>query len=154
MPNPSSPLLTNKHLTENLCTLSSKISGNSTGCSTFYMNVLKLELMVLVHWYVEHYWVHKRLGKRFFSIKLSFLMSSRVPDLPDDDPGWLQPLHLGGLHHPLHLQLHAGRNVLPATCIQAGGLCTAKTKCWKFETNIPRKGISGPQSQFPHSCVC
>ncbi len=31
---------------------------------------------------------------------------------------------------------------------------TAKTKCRKFETNIPRKGISGPQSQFPHSCVC
>jgi hypothetical protein len=23
-----------------------------------------------------------------------------------------------------------------------------------FETNIPRKGISGSQSQFPHSCVC
>jgi hypothetical protein len=31
---------------------------------------------------------------------------------------------------------------------------TAKTKCRKFETNISRKGISGPQSQFPHSCVC
>ncbi len=25
---------------------------------------------------------------------------------------------------------------------------------WKFETNIPRKGIARPQSQFPHSCVC
>jgi hypothetical protein len=34
------------------------------------------------------------------------------------------------------------------------GHYTAKTKCRKFETNIPRKGISGPQSQFPHSCVC
>jgi hypothetical protein len=33
-------------------------------------------------------------------------------------------------------------------------LCTAKTKCRNFETNIPRKGISGSQSQFPHSCVC
>jgi hypothetical protein len=33
-------------------------------------------------------------------------------------------------------------------------LRTAKTKRRKFETNIPRKGISGPQSQFPHSCVC
>ena len=32
-------------------------------------------------------------------------------------------------------------------------LHTAKTKCRKFETNIPRKGISGSQSQFPHSCV-
>ncbi len=31
---------------------------------------------------------------------------------------------------------------------------TAKTKCRKFETNIHRKGISGSQSQFPHSCVC
>jgi hypothetical protein len=34
------------------------------------------------------------------------------------------------------------------------GACTAKTNCRKFETNITRKGISGPQSQFPHSCVC
>ncbi len=33
-------------------------------------------------------------------------------------------------------------------------LYTAKTKCRKFETNIPRKGITGPQSQFPHSCFC
>jgi hypothetical protein len=33
------------------------------------------------------------------------------------------------------------------------GVCTAKTKCRKCEANIPRKGISGPQSQFPHSCV-
>ncbi len=24
----------------------------------------------------------------------------------------------------------------------------------KFEINIPREAISGPQSQFPHSCVC
>jgi hypothetical protein len=32
--------------------------------------------------------------------------------------------------------------------------CTAKKKYRNFETNIPRKGISGPQSQFPHSCVC
>ncbi len=31
--------------------------------------------------------------------------------------------------------------------------CTAKKKCQKFEANIPRKGISGPESQFPHSCV-
>ncbi len=33
-------------------------------------------------------------------------------------------------------------------------ICTAKTKCRKFETNIPWKGISGSQSKFPHSCVC
>ncbi len=31
---------------------------------------------------------------------------------------------------------------------------TAKTKYRNFETNIPRKGIVGSQSQFPHSCVC
>jgi hypothetical protein len=31
---------------------------------------------------------------------------------------------------------------------------TAKTQYRKFETNIPRKGIVRPQSQFPHSCVC
>jgi hypothetical protein len=33
-------------------------------------------------------------------------------------------------------------------------LHTASTQYWKFETNIPRKGIARPQSQFPHSCVC
>jgi hypothetical protein len=31
---------------------------------------------------------------------------------------------------------------------------TAKTQYRKFETNIFRKEIVGPQSQFPHSCVC
>jgi hypothetical protein len=30
---------------------------------------------------------------------------------------------------------------------------TAKTKYRNFETNIPRKGISGSQFQFLHSCV-
>jgi hypothetical protein len=33
-------------------------------------------------------------------------------------------------------------------------LHTAKTKYRNVETNISRKGISGSQSQFPHSCVC
>ncbi len=33
------------------------------------------------------------------------------------------------------------------------GKYTAKKKCRKLEANIPRKGISGPQSQFPHSCA-
>ncbi len=42
---------------------------------------------------------------------------------------------------PLHIQL-------------THSLCTAKTKYRNFETNIPRKGISGSQFQFPHSCVC
>ncbi len=31
---------------------------------------------------------------------------------------------------------------------------TAKNQYWKFETNIPRKGIARPQSRFPHLCVC
>ncbi len=31
---------------------------------------------------------------------------------------------------------------------------TAKTQYRKFETNISRKGIAWPESQFPHSCVC
>jgi hypothetical protein len=33
-------------------------------------------------------------------------------------------------------------------------LHTAKNQYQQFETNIPRKGIARPQSQFPHSCVC
>ncbi len=31
---------------------------------------------------------------------------------------------------------------------------TAKKQYRKFETNIPRKGMVWPQSQFPHSCAC
>jgi hypothetical protein len=31
---------------------------------------------------------------------------------------------------------------------------TAKSQYRKFETNVPRKGIARPQSQFPHSCLC
>jgi hypothetical protein len=31
---------------------------------------------------------------------------------------------------------------------------TAKTQYRKVKTNIPRKGIERPQSQFPQSCVC
>ncbi len=30
----------------------------------------------------------------------------------------------------------------------------AKNQYWKFETNIPRKGIAWPQSKYPHSRVC
>ncbi len=45
-------------------------------------------------------------------------------------------------------------NGIPAEQFSSILLYTAKTKWRKFETNIPRKGISGPQSQFPHSCVC
>jgi hypothetical protein len=33
-------------------------------------------------------------------------------------------------------------------------ICTAKIQYRKFETNIPRKGIARPQSQFPQLCVC
>jgi hypothetical protein len=45
--------------------------------------------------------------------------------------------------------------ILEKRIISTGtGSHTAKTKCRKLETKIPRKGISGPQSQFPHSCVC
>jgi hypothetical protein len=32
--------------------------------------------------------------------------------------------------------------------------CTAKNQYRKCETNIPRKVIARPQSQFPHSCIC
>jgi hypothetical protein len=32
--------------------------------------------------------------------------------------------------------------------------CTAKNQYRKFETNISRKVLAWPQSQFPHSCVC
>ncbi len=31
---------------------------------------------------------------------------------------------------------------------------TAKRHYRKFKTNVPRKGIARPQSQFPFSCVC
>jgi hypothetical protein len=38
--------------------------------------------------------------------------------------------------------------------VQDSFIRTAKKQYRKFETNIPRKGIARPQSQFPHSCVC
>jgi hypothetical protein len=38
--------------------------------------------------------------------------NSWLPDLPDHDPGWIRTLHLRGLHHPLHLQRHAGRRTV------------------------------------------
>ena len=66
-----------------------------------------------------------------------------------DSPGWLKESDQTQagviLYAYLHVQYLTG-------CPDRS--CTAKTKCRKFETNIPRKGISGPQSQFPHSCVC
>ncbi len=50
---------------------------------------------------------------------------------------------------------------MPLACMVVTGFpphswykCTAKTKYRNFETNIPGKGIPGPQSQFSHSCVC
>jgi hypothetical protein len=40
------------------------------------------------------------------------------------------------------------------SCITRGlYYCTAKNQCRKFETNIPRKGIALPQSQFLHLCL-
>ncbi len=55
-------------------------------------------------------------------------------------------LHLADKLQHLHLT-----QVLCKTTLYAS---TAKTQYRKFKTNIPRKGIAQPQSQFPHSCVC
>ncbi len=38
--------------------------------------------------------------------------------------------------------------------LQHKNVQTAKNQYQKLETNIPRKGIAQPKSQFPHSCVC
>ncbi len=46
------------------------------------------------------------------------------------------------------------RDGFPFSIIDGYCTYTAKTKYRNFETNIPRKGISGSQSQFPHSCIC
>ncbi len=46
----------------------------------------------------------------------------------------------------------AGLERLRQHCQQ--GDHTAKNRYRKFETNIPRKVIARPQSQFPRSCVC
>jgi hypothetical protein len=58
--------------------------------------------------------------------------------------------HLGGIGFSYRpARLHRLTEFIPWNQFR-----TAKTKCRKFETNIPRKGISGPQSQFTHSYVC
>ncbi len=54
----------------------------------------------------------------------------------------------------LYLSSTLSQRYIPQQFITSATHYTAKTKCRKFETNIPRKEISGPQSQFPHSCVC
>ncbi len=46
------------------------------------------------------------------------------------------------------------KNRSPSSCRVHRWNHTAKRLYRKFETNVPRKGIARPQSQFPHSCVC
>ncbi len=65
------------------------------------------------------------------------------------DPVLGGPKPYGSLSGTLLLAL-----IFLETKIISTGSHTAKTKCRKLEMKIPRKGISGPQSQFPHSCVC
>ncbi len=43
---------------------------------------------------------------------------------------------------------------LKLSWVLIGAICIAKTQYRKFETNISRKGITRPQSQYPHPCVC
>ncbi len=67
-----------------------------------------------------------------------FQVCNRILD-PDSHPYqiiWIWKIKIPRAQFYLQLTLH-----------------TAQTKYRNFETNIPRKGISGPQSQFPHSCV-
>ncbi len=79
--------------------------------------------------------------KELRRLSLNFLIYMSVSDLyiPRISP------------HIFLQQNRQGRSWEYINCSQTH---TAKTKCRKFETNFPRKGISGPQSQFPHSCVC
>jgi hypothetical protein len=96
-------------------------------------------------------WTKPRVNLSFLcpnSLKFQALFHVHpvYPSLPAPS---LFPLHYPTRFHPLphHLYfLHPIASHSPPH--------TAKTKCRKFERNIPRKGISGPQSQFPHSCVC
>jgi hypothetical protein len=59
----------------------------------------------------------------------------------------------GGRVQHLRVKLYRSRILSNTEILAEIFPYTAKTKCRKFKTNIPRKGISGPQSQFPHSCV-
>jgi hypothetical protein len=45
-------------------------------------------------------------------------------------------------------------SLLELAFLPVAGLHCKDKKYRNFETNIPRKGISRPQSQFSHSCVC
>ncbi len=52
----------------------------------------------------------------------------------------------------LHNHIRRGAcHLYCATCVILAAL---KNQYRKFVTNIPRKGIVRPQSQFPHSCIC
>jgi hypothetical protein len=68
--------------------------------------------------------------------------------------GSLQCAFLNILCASCHIMYVFWTNCLPVLLCLLTAACNAKTKYRNFETNIPRNGISGFQSQFPHSYVC
>ncbi len=64
--------------------------------------------------------------------------------------------HVPELHLPGLLSLDLSANYLAdLDCAALENLAQARPHCnRKLVTNIPRKGIAWPRSQFPHSCVC
>ncbi len=54
----------------------------------------------------------------------------------------------------LEVFMHSIKKLSRIPLVFQNNVCTAKIQYRKFEQNIPRKGISRLQSQFPHSCVC
>ncbi len=66
----------------------------------------------------------------------------------------MEPIHMKAKNLLARNEVEMGPDHMTAKKFHLETRCTAKTKCRIFETNIPRKGITGPQSQFPHSCVC
>jgi hypothetical protein len=56
--------------------------------------------------------------------------------------------------HNISVKAHCLSFMFQLCVTMASHLHTAQTQYRKFETNIPRKGIAQPQSQYPHSCIC
>jgi hypothetical protein len=62
-------------------------------------------------------------------------------------------MQLRGLVPSFYIHVNVGHLYIPTIGPQTQ-YTLQRQNSRNLETNIPRKGISGPQSQFPHSRIC
>jgi hypothetical protein len=126
--------------------------------SSIYTNMFFMQYLCFIKiLYNQRVLVIKNVS---FSLFITNMSRSRASDY--DKPAlsnnaWVQSQHGGSADQVVRLVL--SYISVPRDCIVLWikwSCCTAMTKYRNLdlETNIPRKGILGSQSQFPHSCIC